>query len=32
MNDATTGTKIVIDGGTVRESEPADRTLDASLS
>ena len=27
MNDAITGTEIVIDGGTVRQSEPADRTL-----
>jgi len=32
MNDAITGTEIVIDGGTVRQSEPADRTLDTSLS
>ena len=31
-NDAITGTEIVIDGGTVRQSEPADRTLDTSLS
>ena len=31
MNDAITGTEIVIDGGTVRQSEPADRTLDTSL-
>jgi hypothetical protein len=28
MNDAMTGTEIVIDGGTARQSEPADRTLD----
>jgi len=28
MNDAITGTEIVIDGGTVRQSEPADRTLE----
>jgi hypothetical protein len=33
MNDAITGTEIVIDGGTVRQSEPADdKTLDTSLS
>ena len=32
MNDAITGTEIIIDGGTVRQSEPADRTLDTSLS
>ena len=31
MNDAITGTEIVIDGGTVRQSEPAETTLDTSL-
>ena len=32
MNDAVTGTEIVIDDGTVRQSEPADRSLDTSLN
>jgi hypothetical protein len=32
MNDAITGSEIVIDGGTVRQSEPADRTLGAPLA
>jgi hypothetical protein len=32
MNDTITGTEIVIDGGTVQHSEPADRTPDTSLS
>ena len=27
MNDAITGTEIAIDGGTVRQSEPAERLL-----
>ena len=32
MNDAITGTEIVIDGGTVRQSEPADRRLDRDVT
>jgi hypothetical protein len=32
MNDAITVTEIVIEGGTIRQSKPTDRTLDTSLS